>query len=127
LKLRYEIRNTECDETTAVRQYWELRSENQNVPPHGIIGARCSGVSVALARVSGLECVPMLSPASNSAQLSKATEFPFFFRLVAPSNERGEVGAMIALLRSFGWQRVRILATDTELYVNNTQKHALNN
>jgi ABC-type branched-subunit amino acid transport system substrate-binding protein len=126
LKLSYAIGNSECSESAAVRRYWELRTQNQNIPPHGIIGARCSEASIALAHTSGLECVPMLSPSSGTAQFSSSPdEFPFFSRMVAPDNERGGVGALIALLRAFEWERVRILATDTEYatdMVNEFQK-----
>ena len=68
---------------------------------------------MTLARLTGLEKVPHLSPASNSAALSDKEEFPFFSRLVAPNDERGEVGATIAMLRSFGWSNIIVLNTDT--------------
>lgn len=113
-KLTYTLKNANCDETTAVRAYWDVRTENGNRPPHGLIGARCSGASIQLARISGLEEVPQLSPTSNSARLSDVDEFPFFSRLVAPNNENGEVGALIAMLRFFGWERITILSTDTQ-------------
>lgn len=115
LQLDYTLANSNCDETTAVQKYWEIRTANQNVPPDGVIGARCSGASISLARVTGLEAVPHLSPASNSARLSSVSEFPYFSRMVAPNDERGEVGALVELLRSFGWERVTIIATDTQL------------
>lgn len=129
--LEYSLRNSNCDESTAVREYWDLRKQNGNRPMHGIIGARCSGASTSLARISGesvnlygsrsrracvetcfnlmlsvffkstgLENVPQLSPASDSAKLT-SYEFPFFSRLVAPNDERGEVGALIALVSFF--------------------------
>jgi Receptor family ligand binding region len=85
-----DLRNSHCDETTAARAYWELRTENGNRPMDGIIGARCSDASITLARISGLEGVPQLSPASNSAKLSDREEFPYFSRLVAPNNQDGE-------------------------------------
>jgi len=91
-----------------------MRTVNGNRPPHGIVGARCSGASIQLARIAGLEGVPQLSPASNSARLSDDTEFPFFSRLLAPNDERGEVGALVALLREFGWERIAIISTDTQ-------------
>jgi ABC-type branched-subunit amino acid transport system substrate-binding protein len=112
--LVYTLLNSNCDETTAVRSYWDLRTANGNVPPHGLIGARCSGPSIQLARIAGLEGVPQVSPASNSAKLSNEAAFPFFSRMVAPNNENGEVGALVATMRSFGWERITILATDTQ-------------
>lgn len=88
--LEYTLVDSHCDETAAARAYWELRTLNNNRPPAGIVGARCSGASISLARISGLEGVPQLSPASNSARLTDEFNFPFFSRLVAPNNEQGE-------------------------------------
>jgi hypothetical protein len=112
--LVYSLANAKCDETQAARAYWTIRTENNNKPPHGLIGARCSGASITLARLSGLEGVPQLSAASNVATLSDTDQFPFFSRLVAPNNEAGEVGALIAMLRAFDWEQITILATDTQ-------------
>jgi Receptor family ligand binding region len=115
LRLTYSLENSNCSENLAVRRYWALRTKNGNVPPHGVIGDRCSGATISLARITGLESVPLVSPASTSAKLSSNDDFPFFSRLVAPDNEHGEVGALIALLREFGWEQVTVLATDTDL------------
>jgi ABC-type branched-subunit amino acid transport system substrate-binding protein len=109
--LTYDLADGKCDETSAVRGYWDLRTNN--VPVHGIVGARCSGASVSLARIAGLEQVTQVSPASTSSRLSNKEEFPFFSRMVAPDDSRGEVGALVSTLRWFGWQRVTILSTDT--------------
>ena len=109
------VKDSQCSENKAVQGYWDIRQDVLGGrPPDGIVGARCSGASVTVARISGLEGVPQVSPASNSATLSNADEFPYFSRLVAPNDERGEVGALITLLRSFGWDRIMILATDTQ-------------
>ena len=89
-RLVYDLGNAKCDETTAAQAYWKFRTANSDSFLHGIIGCRCSGASVALARISGLEGVPQLSPASNAASLSNDVEFPFFSRLVAPNDEQGE-------------------------------------
>jgi hypothetical protein len=115
LKLIYDLENSDCSETLSVRRYWALRAANGNVPPHGVIGDRCSGASISLSRITSLEGVNMLSPASTSSKLSNKENHPLFSRLVAPDNDQGEVGALIALLREFGWERVTVLATDTDL------------
>jgi hypothetical protein len=111
--ITYSVDSAMCDETTATRAYWDVRTRNNGRPPHGIVGARCSGASISLARIAGLENVPQISPISTSAKLSDTEEFPFFSRLVAPDDARGEVGALVAMLRSFDWSRVTIIATDT--------------
>jgi ABC-type branched-subunit amino acid transport system substrate-binding protein len=117
----YDLISSNCDPTTAVRAYGQLLTENGGIPMDGIVGARCSGASASLARISGLDGVPQVSPSSNSAQLSAkllgtndTQEFPFFSRLVAPNDDRGETGALVAMLRYFKWEDVTVLATDTQ-------------
>ena len=56
--------------------------------------------------------VPHLSPTANTPALSNTEEFPYFSRLTAPNDERGEVGATIAMLRAFGWSNIIVLNTD---------------
>lgn len=108
----FTLRNAACDATTAVREYWAEREDG--TPPNAIVGAYCSGASISLARVAGLEQVPMLSPFSASSQLSETAEFPYFSRIVAPDDSRGGVGAMVATLSELGWKRVSLLATDLQ-------------
>ena len=112
--IEFEVANADCDETTAARAYWDLRIAKNGLPVHGVVGARCSGASIAIARIAGLEGIPQVSPVSTSSRLSDGREFPFFSRLVAPDDARGEVGAVVSMLREFGWDRVSILSTDTQ-------------
>ena len=60
-RIEYYLQDTQCDEITAIRRYWDVRTENGDRPPQGIVGCRCSGASMGLAKVSGLEQVPHLS------------------------------------------------------------------
>ena len=106
------IMNANCTEKTAVDNYWTLRTE-WGQPLHGIVGGRCSGPSAAVARIAGLENVPQVSMSASSSRLSIANDYPSFFRLVAPDDDRGQVGALVTLLRSFGWDRVLVISTDT--------------
>lgn len=112
-KVRYNIADSKCDEATAARAYWKIRTLNGGIPMHGIVGCRCSGASVSVARIAELEGVPQVSPISTSSRLSNTEEFPYFSRMVAPDDERGEVGALVAMLRLFDWSRVSILSTNT--------------
>lgn len=57
--------------------------------------------------------MPQISPSSN-ADSFPPEEFPFFNRAVAPNNEKGEVGALVSLLRFLGWKRVTLLLTNHE-------------
>lgn len=109
--LEWDVKNTACDGTTASRAYWADRTDNNGVPPHGLVGCRCSAASISSARVAGLEGVPQVSPASTAKDLSDKSEYPFFARTV--SSNLFETKAIVAMLRGFNWDRVSILQTDT--------------
>ena len=113
-KFVYTLHDSNCDETSAVRGYWNARTQNGNVAPHGVIGCRCSGASIAVARIATLEVVPQISPYSTSSKLSNKQEFPYFSRLLSPDGPLGETGAVVAMLRYFQWERVTLLLTDTQ-------------
>lgn len=82
----YELADSKCDETETIRAYWQLRTENNDVPPDGVVGTRCSGPTEALARQLGVEGVPQVSPGASSAKLSDKGRYPEFSRLVAPQD-----------------------------------------
>jgi ABC-type branched-subunit amino acid transport system substrate-binding protein len=109
--LTYDLADSACDEMEAIRAYWQLRTANGEMPPDGVVGCRCSGASLSLARLTSVENVPQVSPSSTSAKLSDRN-LTTFSRLVAPQDERGDAAAMVALLRSFAWQEIAILTTD---------------
>jgi len=67
-----------CDPDIAVGEYWELQN-NWGRPLSGVVGCRCSGASMAVARVAGLQDVPQVSMASTSSKLSDSEKFPTFF------------------------------------------------
>mmetsp|Transcript_28279 Transcript_28279/g.41030 ORF Transcript_28279/g.41030 Transcript_28279/m.41030 type:complete len:836 (+) Transcript_28279:124-2631(+) len=105
--------NAACDPKVAVPAYWKLQTEWGN-PLHGIIGCRCSGASISVSRIAGLENVPVVSMSSTSARLSRVDEFPSFFRLVGPDDYRGQVGALVSLLTHLGWNRISVINTETD-------------
>ncbi|KAI2504503.1 hypothetical protein MHU86_9908 [Fragilaria crotonensis] len=106
-------KNDTFDETPAVDMDWvENRTNRHPVIPHAVIGCHCSGASTGVARVIALEYVPVVSMSSTS-QLSDDDDFKNFFLTVAPDDARGQVGALVALFRSLGWDRVSVICTDT--------------
>ena len=109
----WAVQDAACDAGIATRAYWDLRRPEQVPVMHGLIGCRCSDASIAVARIAGLENITQVSPTSTSARLSDDEEFPFFSRVVAPDDASGGVGALVAMLRSFHWNRVSIISTDT--------------
>ncbi len=112
MKVISTIRNSKCDATNALSSYWDLE-RHWGKPLHGVIGCSCSGASKAVARIAGLQSIPMVSPSSTSAELSDTKAFSTFSRMVAADNRDGQVGALVSLIETFGWSRVGILTTDT--------------
>jgi hypothetical protein len=76
-KLEYRLADSACDETLAARAYWDLRTY-WGGPMHGVVGCRCSGASMAIARIAALEAVSQISPTSTSVKLSDKFLYPFF-------------------------------------------------
>jgi Receptor family ligand binding region len=111
--LNWTYRNDNCDEGDAAYAYWDIRTELGGVPPHGIVGARCSSASLAVALFSSVDKVTQVSPASTSPKLT-ASDLPNFLRLVAPDDASGQAGALKSLMENFGWKRLSILFTDTQ-------------
>jgi hypothetical protein len=107
-ELTWSISDSACDGDIAAREYWDIRTQNGG-RPHGLVGCRCSSASIAVARIAGLEEVPQVSPSSTSGKLSDTAKYPFFSRVISSE----ESSALVSMLRSFGWNRVTILATDT--------------
>jgi len=105
----WDVKNAACDGTEASRAYWDDRTNHSGVPPHGIVGCRCSAASISVANVAGLEGVPQVSPASTSKALSDKLQFPLFARTVSAE----ETKAVVAMLRGLDFDRVSILQTDT--------------
>lgn len=124
--------NTNCDATTAVQAFSDVQKDAERLATsassstsapttdmlyaflHAIIGGRFSSASTSLARFANIENIAQLSPFSTSVGLSNDDEFPYFSRIVAPDNGDGEVGALVATLRAFGWDNVGILSTSTQ-------------
>jgi len=106
LNWSHQIEN--CDGTMALRQYWDFRTLNSGIPPHGVIGCRCSSSAISVGSVAGLEGVPQISPESVAFELSDHEKYPFFGRVRSIDG----VIAFIAMLRGFGWQRVSLIQTD---------------
>jgi Receptor family ligand binding region len=84
--LTYDLADSKCDETEAIRAYWRIRTDNGGIPPEGVVGTRCSGASESLARVTGVEGVPQVSPSATSGKLSDNERYPGFSRVVGPQN-----------------------------------------
>lgn len=110
--LEYSLDNSSCDEDIAVRAYLNLTRGRR--PPHAISGCRCSGPTMAIARLCAVEDIPIVSATATSVKLSNKNEYSTFSRLAAPDDQTGQVGGLVLLLKSFGWRRITIINTDTQ-------------
>ena len=77
-----------------------------------VVGAAYSGVSMAIASLSGLFYVPTVSYASTTRLLGNRARFKYFLRTV-PSDTL-QVEAMLGVVSQFGWNFVSTVASDTE-------------
>ena len=108
--LEYSIADSACDKHEALREFLDLTRDG--VLPNAILGCRCSDPTMAISALAAAEDIAVLSPAATNPQLSNKENYPTFSRLVAPDNSAGQVGALVALLRHFGWDRISIINTD---------------
>ncbi|XP_068697152.1 metabotropic glutamate receptor 2-like isoform X2 [Montipora foliosa] len=81
-------------------------------PTTAIIGAAFSGVTMAIASLTGLFHVPVISYASTSRLLSDRSRFQYFYRTV-PSDDL-QAQAITDLLYEWKWHFIIILASDNE-------------
>jgi Receptor family ligand binding region len=68
IKLEWAALDSACDEATALQAYWSLKTAPHAL--HGVVGTRCSDSSIAIARITGLENVPQVSPSATASTLS---------------------------------------------------------
>jgi ABC-type branched-subunit amino acid transport system substrate-binding protein len=111
-ELEYSISNAACDRHVAVQAFLDIT--RNGVLPNAILGCRCSSSSMAVATLAAADNIPMLSPAASDPDLSNQGDYPTFNRLVAPDNKSGQVGALVTLLRQFGWERILIINTNDQ-------------
>jgi Receptor family ligand binding region len=66
-KLEWAVADSACDEATALKAYWNLKTTHL---VHGVVGTRCSDASITTARITGLENVSQVSPSATASTLS---------------------------------------------------------
>ncbi|XP_029965035.1 extracellular calcium-sensing receptor-like [Salarias fasciatus] len=81
-------------------------------PVVGIVGDSTSTNAIAISAVLGLYGVPMVSYFATCSCLSDRQKFPSFFRTI-PS-DAFQVGAMIQILKHFGWTWAGLLVSDDD-------------
>eukprot|EP00966_Prymnesium_polylepis_P071460 1660086-Prymnesium_polylepis.2 len=99
--LNFSFKNSNCDASAArsAAQYL-TQSAFEGLGVSAIIGAGCSGATLAAAQVASGARVPLISPSSTTPELSNTDKFPFFFR-TCPSDafiSHGMVDVMKHLL-----------------------------
>ena len=74
-----------------------------------LTGADCSGPAVDIARVAEKYKIPVISNGSNASMLSSAEEFPYFVRVVSPSEQYE--GYLINVAAHFGVEEIAYFYT----------------
>uniref|UniRef100_A0A8C2VXM0 Glutamate metabotropic receptor 6 n=2 Tax=Chinchilla lanigera TaxID=34839 RepID=A0A8C2VXM0_CHILA len=75
-----------------------------------VVGASASSVSIMVANVLRLFAIPQISYASTAPELSDATRYDFFSRVVPPDSYQAQ--AMVDIVRALGWNYVSTLASE---------------
>jgi ABC-type branched-subunit amino acid transport system substrate-binding protein len=111
----HQIADPKCEASTSVDSYNEIKkSKELKGAIHAVIGPRCSEGAVETGKITSTDKIVQVTPIASSTMLSEKSYFPFVSRLVAPGNQDGEVGAMVAMLIGFGWERISIISTDSQ-------------
>jgi ABC-type branched-subunit amino acid transport system substrate-binding protein len=108
VNISYRIEDANCNESATIHSYENIRDIIDVV-----IGPMCSASAMASGWLTTEDKKVQVSQAASSVRLSDKEEFPYVSRLVAPDNENGEVGALVAALKGFGWNRVSVIYTDS--------------
>ena len=74
-----------------------------------LTGADCSGPAVEMARVGERHGIPVISSGANASELSSAEEFPYFVRVVTPSE--AYEGYLVDVAAHFGIDRIAYFHT----------------
>ncbi len=74
-----------------------------------LTGADCSGPAVEMARVGAQYEIPVISNGANASMLSSSEEFPYFVRVVTPSEQYE--GYLIAVAAHFGVEEIAFFHT----------------
>ena len=74
-----------------------------------LTGADCSGPAVDIARVGAKYKIPVISNGSNASMLSSVEEFPYFVRVVSPSEQYE--GYLINVAAHFGVEEIAYFYT----------------
>ena len=109
----FAFRDSKCDTSHALMGALHLiYSAFEGRGVDAIIGARCSGASIAAAQISSATTrVPLISPSSTSPALSDGLTYPTFLRTVA--SDSFETECMIDLLQGlFNYSSVALVTTD---------------
>lgn len=104
--VEFVIGDTMLDQTFAVE---EARRMIEIEGVHAIVGAAASSITLPLAEsIAGPLSIPIISPSSQSRQITIANDNDFLFRVTPPSGPEAEVLAQ--LLVELGYDNVAVMA-----------------
>ena len=121
-ELEVKLGTQPCSDGTFAMANFVEQLRDWGRPLHGAVGPRCSTQTMVVARIAGMEEVPLVSHSATNPDLSNTEAFPFFSRVAAPDSEQFK--ATKGLLRHFGWTKVVVLNSDTAYAtVSTTARH----
>ena len=89
-ELVVRVDTQECSVGTDAMANFVDQYSNFGRPLHGVVGPRCSTQSAVVARIAGLEEIPLVSHSATNDDLSDIEHYPFFSRVCAPDGEQAK-------------------------------------
>lgn len=104
----------QCDPGVGVDRFFHALYTQRDTRMVMLLGSACSEVTESLAKVVPYWNIVQISFGSTSPVLSDRSEFPLFYRTVAPDSSHNP--ARIAFVRKFGWDTVTALSQNEDIY-----------
>ncbi|GLV38311.1 metabotropic GABA-B receptor subtype 3 [Carabus blaptoides fortunei] len=113
-RLEEMIMRNKCDPGVGVDRFFHALYTQKSTRMVMLLGSACSEVTESLAKVVPYWNMVQVSFGSTSPALSDRSEFPLFYRTVAPDSSHNP--ARIAFVRRFGWDTVAALSQNEDAY-----------
>ncbi|OXA58880.1 Gamma-aminobutyric acid type B receptor subunit 2 [Folsomia candida] len=123
-KLVQITNDTQCDPGTGVDAFFHaLYSQKNSTKIIALLGTACDEVTERVSKVATHQRIVQVSFGSTSPSLSDRSEFPFFYRTVAPVSSHSE--AIIELISHFNWDTVSFFTENENRYSMPVNHHLM--
>ncbi|XP_058454034.1 gamma-aminobutyric acid type B receptor subunit 2 [Malaya genurostris] len=110
--LKLLTNDTKCDPGVGIDRFFHALYTYQEKRIIMVLGSACSEVTESLAKIVPYWNIVQVSFGSTSPALSDRSEFPLFYRTVAPDSSHNL--ARIAFIKYFGWDTVATFSENEE-------------